>query len=138
LYRHLQIYINNRFSELGFGSGQYLFFNHISHSEGITQKELSLRLAIDKATTAKAVKKLVELDYIKAVTGQEDRRCQNLFLTDKGSEILPQVRSILKETKDILHKGFSDREIKLSLEFMDRMLSNITDEVLQHRSKNGR
>jgi DNA-binding MarR family transcriptional regulator len=134
VHRHLQIYLNSRFDALGFGSGQYLFYNRIAHSKGITQKELSSKMAIDKATTAKAVKKLVELGYVKSVTDKADKRFQNLFLSDKGREILPEVQSILMDTRGILHKGFNESEIELSLEFMDRMLINITEEVKPQRN----
>lgn len=138
IYRHLQIYLNNKFANLGFGSGQYLFFNHIANNEGITQKELSRLLAIDKATTAKAIKKLIALGYVQAVAGEDDKRFLNLFLTDRGREILPEVRSVLRDTRGILQRNLSENEIKLSLKIMDRMLTNITDEVKPEWKNNDR
>ncbi len=133
-YRHLQIYLNSRFEKLGFGSGQYLFFNHIAHSEGITQKELSEKLAIDKATTAKAVKKLIELGYVTALVSKDDKRFHNLFLTADGREILPSVRSVLKDTITILQRGLSEDDEVISLRLMEKMLTNITEEVKPGRS----
>ncbi len=84
IYRHLQIHLNQEFSRFGFGSGQYLYFIHIAKHKGITQKELSRKLAIDKATTAKAVKKLQELGYIRSEQSRRDKRIFHLYLTLQG------------------------------------------------------
>ena len=138
VYRHLQIHLNGKFAEYGFGSGQYHFFNFIAQDEGITQKELSRRLAIDKATTAKAVKKLAELGYIRIETSEEDKRFNNLYLSDKGREILPGVRRVLKETRGILYRGFTDEESEQSLVFLSRMFENITDEIQFQRINSDR
>ncbi|MDC7228051.1 MAG: MarR family winged helix-turn-helix transcriptional regulator [Spirochaetales bacterium] len=135
IYRHLQIYLNREFASLGFGSGQYLFFNHISHHEGITQKELSRRLSIDKATTAKAVHKLTEKGYIEQRQSKTDKRFNNLYLTEQGRTILPEVREILKQTIEILQRGMTDSEGETALKLMHVMLGNITDETTRVRSK---
>ena len=129
IYRHLQIYLNNRFASLGFGSGQYLFFNHIAWTEGINQKELSRSLAVDKATTAKAVRKLTELGYVRQLQDENDRRFNRLYLTDAGKDILPEVRSILKHTRSILQRGMSEEQQSQSLKILDQMLTNIVSEV---------
>ena len=102
IYRHLQIYVNQKFTKYGFGSGQYMFFIHIAQEEGISQKELSRKLAIDKATTAKSIKKLTELGYISAIRNEKDKRSYNLYLTDHGREIQPEVRTIISDTTLIL------------------------------------
>ncbi len=128
-YRHLQIYLNNRFSAFGFGSGQYLFFNHIAHNEGITQKELSRQLAVDKATAAKAVHKLCRLGYIEQRQNILDKRYNNLFISDKGRSILPEVRKILFNTRDILQSGMNKEEQQQMLRLLDLLLENLTAEV---------
>lgn len=136
LYRHLQIYINRNLSPLGFGSGQYLYFNHIANNEGITQKELSNRLAIDKATTAKAVHKLNELGYIEQRQSETDKRFYNLYLTDEGRTILPEVRRRLQSTRQILQQGMTEEESRESLRLLHMMLENITAETDRLRSIN--
>ncbi len=133
IYRNIQIWINGELSSLGFGSGQFMFFNHISRLEGITQKELSRTIAIDKATTAKAVKKLKELGYIRSVVNKDDNRVQNLYLTSKGREILPRVRVVLKETTAILQNGMEPEEMDFARKTLDKMHKNITGRVRENR-----
>jgi DNA-binding MarR family transcriptional regulator len=129
IYRHIQIYLNNQFSNIGFGSGQYLFFIHIARNEGINQKDLSDILAIDKATTAKAIGKLTKLEYIAQKQNIKDKRFNNLYLTDKGKAILPEIKTVLKGTRNILQRGMSTEECNQSLELLDIMLKNILHEV---------
>ena len=133
IYRHLQIYLNNKFSNLGFGSGQYLFLKHIAQNEGIYQKDLSERLAIDKATTAKAVGKLTTLGYITQKQNIEDKRFYNLYITEKGCEVIPEIKTILKGTRTILQRGMSSDECDKSLKLLDLMLNNIIYEVKERQ-----
>ncbi|OQY32965.1 MAG: hypothetical protein B6241_09405 [Spirochaetaceae bacterium 4572_59] len=126
IYRHLQIHLNQEFTAFGFGSGQYLYFNYISRNEGITQKELSEVLAIDKATTAKAIHKLKRQDYIRAEQHPDDKRSYRLYLTEKGQSIVPEVRRIMKNTRGILSRGMSEEESEEALGYLYTMYKNIT------------
>ena len=136
IYRHLQIHINQEFSAFGFGSGQYLYFNHIAHHEGITQKELSALIAIDKATTAKAVHKLIKQGYVCSEQDPEDRRSYKLYLTESGRKIMPEVRRIMFQTREILNEGLSDAEMESALKALHKMFSNITAHNEKGRGSN--
>jgi DNA-binding MarR family transcriptional regulator len=136
IYRHLQIHLNREFTVFGFGSGQYLFFLHIAKNEGVTQKKISCHLAIDKATTAKAIKKLGELGYIRGEQDIQDRRSYKLYLTDKGKRIKPEVKKILQNTMTILSKGLSEEEKSATWSILETFLSNITTYTEDNRSEN--
>ena len=133
IYRHLQIHMNQEFARFGFGSGQCLFFHHIAKNNGITQKELSDKLVIDKATTAKAVKKLLELGYIRVEQDQNDKRRHRLFLSEKGEEILPEVNGIMREITTILGRGMSAGEVKKTFRSLEVMFQNLTDHIERNR-----
>ena len=64
IYRYRQILINHKLKPYDLGYGQYIFLINIERNLGISQKELTKLVMIDKATTAKALKKLEENDYI--------------------------------------------------------------------------
>ncbi len=93
IYRHLQIIINHDLNPFGLGSGQYVFFlGTLAQNEGISQKELSAIIKIDKTTTAKALKKLESEGYIFRQQDLDDKRYNRLYLTDKGTEFIPIMR----------------------------------------------
>lgn len=128
IYRHLQIYINQKLSIFGFGSGQYLFFINIAKEDGISQKELSEKLLIDKATTAKAIKKLSKLGYISSTQNNLDKRSFYLNLTTKGKLILPEVSTVLQQTTNILQQGLSFDQVDMAEKLLNQLLINITNE----------
>lgn len=133
IYRHLQIYLNQRFAHYGFGSGQYQFFSYIAKHEGVHQKELSDFFAIDKATTAKAVRKLCDLGYLLRKQDPVDGRYCQLYLSEAGKKIYPEIYNILKGTRSILQAGMSETEIQESLRLLDLMLGNILAETRGER-----
>ena len=58
LYRYGRSHISKVLEPYNIGSGQYIFLMVLLKNNGISQEELSDYLKIDKATTAKAVRKL--------------------------------------------------------------------------------
>jgi DNA-binding MarR family transcriptional regulator len=121
----MQMHINKEFAEFGFGSGQYMHFIHISYNEGITQKELSRALAIDKGTTAKAAEKLTRLGYIVSKKDENDGRSYKLYLTKAGKSILPKARKILNGTSGLMKADMIPSEELSALSSLKKMAENI-------------
>ncbi len=129
LYRHNQIIINNALQSTGLGSGQYLFLIAVAKNPGINQKDLTNALNIDKATTAKALAKLEEHDYICRLKDKKDLRYYNIFLTEKGMNYLPELKIHLQQITSILSKGMTDEEITLASRLFELMINNAIEEV---------
>jgi DNA-binding MarR family transcriptional regulator len=129
LYRHNQIIINNALQSTGLGSGQYLFLISIAKNPGINQKDLTTSLNIDKATTAKALAKLEEHDYICRLKDKKDHRYYNIFLTEKGKNYLPELKIHLRQITNILSEGMTDEEIVLANRLFEIMIKNAIKEV---------
>ncbi len=129
IYRHLQIIINHDLNPFGLGSGQYVFLGTLAQNEGISQKELSAIIKIDKTTTAKALKKLESEGYIFRQQDLDDKRYNRLYLTDKGTEFIPIMRKKLARTTEILTKNMNDDQKDLAYEMLETMMSNAIDAV---------
>jgi DNA-binding MarR family transcriptional regulator len=123
--RHLQTFINKRLEPYNLAAGQFLFFITIHHHEGLYQDELSERVNVDKITTSKMVKKLVDEGYVRKANDPQDRRFSRLYLTEKGQSVFPLVRRILDDTTDILASGLTSEEEQHIRMLLPRMLSNI-------------
>lgn len=123
----MQIHLNKEFNDYGFGSGQYMYLIHVASNQGITQKELSLDLAIDKGTTAKAISKLTEQGYIYSKPNKKDSRSHKLFLTPAGKKIIPRVRKILDETSRILKINMDTIEEFNTLSSLRKISGNIIE-----------
>ncbi len=129
LYRYTQMIINDRLRNYGFGSGQYLFLIAIHKAEGISQKDLTKRLNVDKATTAKALHKLEELEYIKRTKDLDDKRFYCIHLTQKGKDFMPVLCEHLAEITTILSQGMTDEDIEHTKNNFKIMIDNAIDAV---------
>lgn len=129
IYRHQQILINHYLNPYQIGSGQFIFLLSIDEHEGISQKELSKLIKIDKTTTTKALKKLEDEGYISRVQDLSDRRYYKLYLTLKGRNFIPILRKILGEITDMLSRGMTDDEHKETIKSLEIILNNVQESV---------
>lgn len=124
LYRAGNVYFNKNLEAYNIGSGQYPFIICLYFHDGITQEELSCNLCIDKGTTAKAIKKLIEDGYVKREIDEKDKRAYKVHLTEEGRKTAAYIFKVLDSWNDILTSGFSKEEKELALKLLKRMFEN--------------
>jgi DNA-binding MarR family transcriptional regulator len=129
IYRYLQIVLNYQLKSYGIGSGQYIFISTIYQNQGVSQKELSNLIKIDKATTAKALKKLEENGYVYRIKDEEDRRYHKLYLTQKGIEFIPTLRNIQDDLTNMLSIGMEQSEYAETLKYLNVILNNVQKSI---------
>lgn len=129
IYRHQQILINHYLKPYGIGSGQYIFLMYISKCEGISQKELSTLMMIDKTTTTKAIKKLEDAGYIYRIKDSEDKRYFKLYITEKGKNFMPVLKNILNHVTGMFRENMSDDEHQETIKALQLLLGNVKNAV---------
>jgi len=118
-------HLNRDLEKLGFSSGQFPFFMALIKHEGERQEDINEYLCMDKATTARAFKKLVDLGLVKRMACSKDHRCFRLYLTERGRELVPEIMKILRSWNDTMFDGFSDDEREVFGKQMSRMFDNV-------------
>lgn len=126
LHRHGHVYVGRRLKQYNISKGQYTFLNALYKKDGVKQEQLSNYLKIDKGTTAKAIKKLEDDEYIIRKVDAKDKRAYNVYLTGKALNMKPMVRKAMMDWINILFSGFSEEEKKTSLTLLERMGENAT------------
>ncbi|WP_440951757.1 MarR family winged helix-turn-helix transcriptional regulator [Methanococcoides sp. FTZ1] len=126
LYRYGQIYIEKKIEPYGIGSGQFSFLMRLYHEDGVNQESLSNYLKIDKATTTRAIKKLVDRGYVFRQVDERDRRSYMIFLTEKGKKLEPEMKKIASEWEDILLSGFDEDQRKEIISSLEIMFGNVS------------
>ena len=124
LYRHSQRFLGPRLEPYGLGSGQYVFLRHLMDEDGLSQEQLSARLGVDKATTARAVARLEGLDYVRRVCDECDRRVNRVFLTPRGEEMRPVLQAILADWLGVMMEGLSPDEQREAFRLITTMTAN--------------
>lgn len=117
IYRKGNSFISKKLSQYEIGSGQIMFLIQLYKKDGISQEELSENLNIDKGTTARAIKKLEEENFLVRLRDQQDKRAYKIYLTDKSKEIKEHVCEVLQEWDTIISKNITkeERDILVSL-----------------------
>jgi len=124
LYRHTQMYFDRQLQPYEISYGSLAFLMVLFHHDGIHQEEISQKLSVDKATTARAIQKLVELGYINRVVDQCDRRAYQIFLTARGKALRPQLEALTRKWTAHLTDGFTAAEIEQSFRLLEKMSQN--------------
>lgn len=132
LHRYGQIYIEKKMEPYGLGSGQFSFLMRLYQDDGINQENLSSYLKIDKATTTRAIKKLVDGGYVFRQVDEKDRRSYRIFLSDKGKKLEPEMKKIASQWEDILLSDFDESQRKDIMNSLEMMFKNIS-EIMQDK-----
>ncbi|WMW24146.1 MarR family transcriptional regulator [Methanolobus sediminis] len=129
LHRYGQIYIDKKMEPYGIGSGQFSFLVQLYHEDGVNQECLSNYLKIDKATTTRAIKKLVDEGYVFKKIDEKDRRSYRIFLTDKGKRLEPDMKKIATEWENILFSNLDRTQREDIISSLETMFKNVSERL---------
>lgn len=136
IHRTHMIYLNDKIKELGLTAGQYPFIMKLSYNEGITQDDMANYFHIDKGTVARALRKLEDNEFVYREIDPVNRRRYLIYLTNKGKEIVPQIKSIDKEWEKLVCSKFSHDENGRLLEILQKLMINSLEKVHKHGESN--
>lgn len=105
IHRCGSTFIGRHLVDLDIGSGQHAYLLAISDLPGCSQETLSRLFGVDKANTARAVKRLEEKAYIHREPDPADARALRIFLTPGGQACIQRIRLALKDWNDALMAG---------------------------------
>lgn len=94
IYRNCNKYFDHNLARYDIGSGQIMFLLLINEYEGITMQQLSSLVEMDKGTTTKSIQKLIDENYIEAVSDETDKRFKKLYTTARANEIMGDLYQI--------------------------------------------
>ena len=110
LSRSRKRFMNERLRDYGFSGAMYMILLHIERHPGTTQDSIANHMFIDMCNVARRTKKLEALGYLYRETNQNDRRQNNLYLTEKGRELVPIIRSYMGQWGREITAGLTDEE----------------------------
>ena len=133
LYRQLnvshRVVVQKYLDQYGLYIGQPRFLFVLEEQEGISQAILSSILKVTKETVSVTLKRLEQSGYIRREVSQGDKRIKLLYLSEKGKELMPELR---KNFNDINERMFSqlDKNEKEILESLyEKMLQGLGEEL---------
>ena len=121
LHRSRSNFMGERLREHGFSGAMYMILLHVDRHPGASQDSIANHMYIDKCNVARRTKKLEELGYIRRETDQADRRQNNLYLTDKGRELVPVIKTYLSQWGQGMTESLSEKEKDTLITLLTKM-----------------
>ena len=123
--RALDSISNIEFKEHDLTRGQYLYLVRIFENPGIILEELINLIKVDRATAARAVKKLEKKGFIEKKYDENNKKNKKLFPTEAGKHLYPFIIRENEYSNNIALKDFSSEETELLSELLRRIRENI-------------
>lgn len=124
LGRQAKKYFELESSKLGLATSNIFILKHVYMNEGKSQNQITSMIKVDKALVARGVKSLEDSGFVLKKKNEKDKRIFELYLTDKGKEIIPEITKIFNNWSIILMKDFLEDEKDLLKDLLLKMCTN--------------
>lgn len=125
LYRLMCSLNNEKMTKLGITACQIPFLSELFLADGpLTQDQLSKRVVIDKAATARGLMHLEDQGLVVRKVNPGNRRQKLVSPTPKARELEADFYRALRSSSDVFVQGLSGEEKKQALSLLNRMMEN--------------
>lgn len=114
--------------------GQPQVLNFVIRHPGCTQNEIAAALGVSAASIAFSTKRLQNAGFLQKQVNSLNMRCNKLYVTPEGKEILKEFGSGYDELNQAMFEGFSEDEIKQLADFAKRVDSNLEKFMKEEKS----
>ena len=121
--------LTKRLKVLGITSSQCAVLNYLfqSNQEHVTQREIEKNLQLKNPTVTGLLKRLDEKGFVLCVQSPTDKRCKNIYLTEKAFDIQKKMESDRKRLDKRLTIGMTKKEVEVSRRGLEKVLYNISE-----------
>lgn len=130
LERQKRHYLDENLRSFKLHGEMFMIILYLDRHPGSSQDNLSEYLLIDKSGVARKCSRLEELGYIKREPSQDNRRQNELHLTENGQALLQVIRSLLAKWREIATKDMTEHEQKELLRLLELMEKNALNMIL--------
>lgn len=138
IFRNTQMYLDKALKKYGLSSGNFRYLFILEMNEGISQNRLSREIGNDKAMSARTITKLVKAGFVKKVEDQNDARACNLYLTDKGWDVIPKLHDEIAAFEQVITGDLTETEKSQVMYSLNRIYQNAQSVVEQGDLKIGK
>ena len=120
---------NNRLRTLGITASQCAVLDYLfdCDKEAVTQRDIEKGLNLRNPTVTGLLKRLDEKGYILSVPSNTDKRCKNIYLTEKAYDIQRHMEMQRRKLDKMLTIGMNKKEIEALEKMLNKVLYNIAE-----------
>lgn len=127
--RFYKIYLDKQLASFGINSSQYMFLIKICDCPGILQDSLMDMFYVHPSNIVRTIAALEKQGMITRSLNVQDKRTWKLYPTDRALSVLEEIRTVCKNTENLLLQGLSEAEKNLFVELLMKAGKNITTEL---------
>jgi DNA-binding MarR family transcriptional regulator len=110
-HRALQRFLQFKIEPRGITLGMWYFLRALWHEDGLTQRELSVRVGTMEPTTLSAILIMERKGLVRRVRNRNDRRKWHIHLTPKGRALKSKLLPLARDVVDTAVQNLSRREV---------------------------
>lgn len=122
--------LRRRFDERARGIGvtrpQWQVLTLLKRNEGINQGGLAELLEVEPITLGRMIDRLQDADLVVRRADPNDRRAWRLHVTERGEDLIEQLRPFAKETFTLALEGIDEQQQQQLMATLDRMRGNLS------------
>jgi len=136
-FRAFSRHLERRTLPYDVSAGQWPFLRALWNEEGLTQRELSRRVAMREPTTVTALNVLEKSGLVRRVPSTEDNRKIHIFLTPKGRRLRERLIPFVAEVNAIASQGVTAEEVETLRRVLLKMSDNLSKEEAAYLKASG-
>lgn len=117
-HQRTQGVLKGHLQTIGITPMQCLFMESLWGEDGVSVGEIGRRIALDTATLAGILDRLVNAGWVLRESDPADGRVARVYLTEKARDVIPQLRAAVHRTNDELLHDFTLEEKLLCKRFL--------------------
>lgn len=106
---------------------QFVLLHHLDGKSGCSQNALAQITAKDKSTIVRVINSLEKKNLVLRVNSKEDKRVNNIYVTNYGKELLEQVYPIINSLNDELFNLLSEEETMAFISVLEKFNNKIIE-----------
>ncbi len=104
---------------------QWSILSMLQQSDCVTQQCIGATLKMDKVTLTRAVNALEKQDYLTRSPLKDDRRINEISLSERGKEIYAILAPLAEATLGEAFAGIDKQEARIMMETLDKVYNNL-------------
>ena len=128
LVREIHALYESKFKHYDLQRGQFIFLTRIHENPGISLRDLSYELKMDKTTITRAIQKLIDAKYIEKQQDCIDKRLWHLYSLDKCKKVYHEIIAEKNRIMSICFNGVNPNDSIIFNNVVNAMSKNINIE----------
>lgn len=103
--------------------------------DGLSISDLGEKAHLEKSTMTSLIDRMEKAGLLRRVDHPTDRRAYQIYLTPRGKGLEKEIDQVASQAFQILTRGLSEQDLKISIEVCRKILQNSEREEVAKNSK---